>query len=87
MALGELLRDLRGTRKVAEVATRLKVGRAVVYMWESSTGSRRLPSAPNLQRLLDLYDATPDQRLEVWRARLDGELEDAQTEPYTPVPA
>jgi transcriptional regulator with XRE-family HTH domain len=67
--LAELLRELRGSRRVEDVASALRVSRAAVYFWESSSRVKRLPSAAKLQRLLDLYDAAPEQRLRAWAYR------------------
>lgn len=69
MSLGSLLRELRGDRRVSDVARSVGVVRSLVYLWESTTSSRRLPSATKLQHLLDLYEATDEQRLKVWAAR------------------
>lgn len=73
MQLGVLLRQLRGARRVQDVARDLGVVRSAVYLWESTTTARRLPSATSLQQLLDLYEATDEQRLLAWRLRSQGE--------------
>lgn len=73
MQLGVLLRELRGPRRVQDVARDLGVVRSAVYLWESTTASRRLPSATSLQQLLDLYEASDAQRLLAWRLRSQAE--------------
>jgi transcriptional regulator with XRE-family HTH domain len=73
MQLGVLLRELRGPRRAQDVARDLGVVRSAVYLWESTTPARRLPSATSLQRLLDLYGATDEQRLLAWRLRSQAE--------------
>ncbi len=70
------LRKLRGTRPIWEVAEALGVSRGSVTFWESGSSHfrlRRAPTAANLGRLLDLYEASPDDRLWAWelRARVD----------------
>lgn len=66
MTLGQHLRTLRGSRKVPDVARTLGVVRSAVHLWEAST---RMPSAVHLQALLDLYEASDDQRLRAWELR------------------
>lgn len=73
MDLSALLRELRGDRDVATVARELGVVRSAVYLWESTSHARRAPSPPNLQKLLDLYGASREQRLLAWRLRSGGD--------------
>ncbi len=70
--LGELLKTLRGPRSAEEVAATLGVNRSTIYLWESTKDSpdlRRLPRPHLLQQLLDLYQATPEQRAQAWELR------------------
>ena len=66
MGLGAHLRRLRGGRPVDTVSERVGVVRSTVYLWEADD---RRPEPEHLQALLDLYEATDDERLEAWRLR------------------
>ena len=81
--LGELLRRLRTGRslKMATVIERLQVPRATAYWWETPRGR---PEPEQLQRLLDLYDASPADRLKAWELRTSDPLEVAPTDPLDP---
>ena len=69
--LGELLSRLRQRRglTIPDVVERLGVPRSTAYQWEWASSR---PEPENLQRLLDLYEATPDERLEAWELRARG---------------
>jgi transcriptional regulator with XRE-family HTH domain len=81
--LGELLRRLRTGRslKMATVIERLQVPKATAYWWETSRGR---PEPEQLQRLLDLYNASPTDRLKAWELRTSNPLETAPTDPLDP---
>ena len=66
--LGALLVELRRRRglSMAEVIEHLGVPRSTAYGWE---GAASRPEPEHLQRLLDLYAATDEDRLEAWRLR------------------
>lgn len=50
----------------AAVARRLGLTRVAVNAWESGIAR---PDPEHLQALLDLYEATDEERLEAWRLR------------------
>lgn len=93
--LGELLERLRLRTglKVLEVLRRLnenrteadRVARSTFYGWEKPPGR---PDPEDLQRLLNLYNATPSERLLAWELRATRFVppEESPTEPYTPTP-
>ena len=66
--LGAALAALRKRAglSMAEVIERLSMPRSTAYWHESASGR---PSPEHLQALLDLYQATDDERLEAWRLR------------------
>lgn len=66
--LGPYLTTLREARglTVPDIVARLDVPRATAYSWERADGR---PEPENLQRFLDLVEATDDERLEAWRLR------------------
>jgi transcriptional regulator with XRE-family HTH domain len=82
--LAELLTNLRKRSGLAmpAVIDRLGVPRSTAYVWET-TSSR--PAPEHLQPLLDLYDATPEERLEAWRLRA-APVDDASVPPSPPSP-
>lgn len=72
MTLGRLLRTLRGERSASDVAKRVGVTRKALHLWESPSenpANRRMPSPEHLQRLLDHYGASVDDRLAAWALR------------------
>ena len=66
--LGEMLRRLRESRglKVADVVEALDAPRATIYHWE---GPNSRPEPESLKPLLELYEATDEERLAVWELR------------------
>lgn len=66
--LGEFLSRLRQRRglTIPDVVDRLGVPRSTAYQWEWQSSR---PEPENLQRLLDLYEATDAERLEAWELR------------------
>ncbi len=66
--LGEYLARLRQQRgmSVPEVVEALGIPRSTGYAWE---GPHSRPEPENLQRLLDLYEATDAERLQAWDLR------------------
>lgn len=70
--LAELLRALRGDRRVEDVAEAIGVVRSAIYLWESQAERaelRRMPRPELLLKLLDYYGATPEQRALAWELR------------------
>lgn len=66
--LGELLKRMRKQRglKVRHVIEALGVPRSTAYFWETPAGR---PDPASLGKLLDLYGATPEERLQAWQLR------------------
>ena len=60
------LRTLLAEQSVGKVAKTLKVARVTVQSWLTTGSSRRCPSPRHLQALLDLVEATPDERANAW---------------------
>lgn len=71
MLLGDLLARLRQRRGMTmpEVVEALGIPRSTGYSWE---GPHSRPEPENLQRLLDLYEATDEERLQAWDLRARG---------------
>ena len=57
----------RSGLSVSEVCERLGVAKPTAYQWEKPYNGG--PGIEHLQALLDLYQATDDERLEAWRLR------------------
>lgn len=68
--LGAFLSGLRvrAGLSMAQVIERLSVPKSTAY-WFEGDGSIGRPSPEHLQALLDLYQATDEERLEAWRLR------------------
>lgn len=66
--LGSLLKAMREGAGLSLLKVRGKLGipRSTLYMWESPASR---PEPEDLQRLLDLYRATDEQRLKAWELR------------------
>lgn len=67
-SLGELLASLRKRRglTMAQVIALTKTPQSTCYWWE---GPRSRPGPEDLQKLLDLYHATSEERLLAWDLR------------------
>lgn len=67
--LGPMLRRLRLRNGLtrAQVQAHMSCSRSAVHWWESAEGGR--PRTEQLQRLLDLYGATDNERLLAWKLR------------------
>lgn len=66
---------------MTDVIEQLQVRRSTAYWWE---GPQSRPEPEELQRLLDLYGASPEEQLLAWRFRTSDPLETAPTEPLDP---
>ncbi len=66
--LGPFLRALRERAQlsVSDVVERMTIPRSTAYYWE---GPLARPAPEHLQALLDLYDASPEERLRAWELR------------------
>lgn len=52
-----------------EIMAALGVSRPTVDSWENPGAGNRAPSPAHFQALLDLYDASPEERLRAWELR------------------
>jgi transcriptional regulator with XRE-family HTH domain len=70
MALRVLLAELRrrSGMGVPDVATAVGVGDSTAYSWETDGKNAKRPEPRHLAALLRLYDATPDEERDAWRA-------------------
>ena len=75
--LGEFLTTLRTSRglSVPDVVERLGIPRSTAYAWEQPQSR---PEPENLQALLNLYEATDEERLRAWELRAAGSAASAE---------
>lgn len=78
MTIHTHLKEMCRRHPISRLIASLGIARPTIHSWMTSGVSARLPSPRHLQALLDVVDATPEQRAEAWRLLAEADEERAR---------
>ena len=81
MPLSSHLRTLLSDHPIAVVAEKVGVAKSTLHSWLTQGSSARLPEPRHLEDLLDLVEASAEERAQAWSGLAEADRERAKHRP------